>query len=1414
MKLKNILLAVAALVGATASANVVITDDEPANKSVTVPAGEELEVRGSGLTANCTLTLASGAKVKFYTTATIAAPVTAQGSVTFEAVEDVAGKVTGAVSANAGSSSTLDVTGAGTVEFAGGLTANANSAFRVNGGKVLVSAGTMSVSAAVQMLSGTLTFRNATLTCNGNYTTLDLARPDQFGNVTVTFLEGSAWTMGNNQSPTIGKVAGLESRLVLDGGTWQTSTYDAFWLCKDGTGIGIFEMKSGVFKTNRHIISGNVASGGGTSKVIWSGGTYTSLQNAYGKNYQYDHIVNGPLTEFLIAGDCTLDLYRFTQPSVRFFENANARLRATQGAKLTIKSESSTAGWCNHLVLNGFDANGLTLNLVRSVVNGDVTVDIPDVSGVLDLGWTPGAQGKVCATGTAPDLNVNYLISSSTSLPTAVDDSSGAFVGFPSVTFADVIVATPANETTYVPACILDRMAGVLTLESGNLTLDSDPGADKLVVKGGSVRYAATDPVFLRNTTKKPSATSGWQDESGASCGWTAGAVAQIETLGGNGGLMGVLPAYKVEVGGDGDHSWDENIGRFEIGAGGLEFTKSKAWALLRGDFTERFLLTANQTWTNSAASGTAYMQLGFGYHAPDYHKGYMRAASGVTDWRLGGNFETWLYSPSNDLHDVTVTVSKPATIRLVRDIDAHLHAKKLVLDGAEMAFGRKFPISDTYQGNYISVKEADSDHVAPEVILKDGGRLAMDDATGSFAIPSISGVGAGNAVAGVVIPVAQEVTAITVTEADDELAFDGVVRSPSGARFDVNGQGKLVLRATEKGELPDVNLVDGGTVKFVGAGCYGGRIIGQGALEIAGNGRIDLSGCDLANSAIAVIEVTAGTLMLESGDDIPAGVKVRTTGEGALLLADPTGFDPEIRMEGTKKLAETIVITDAPREGETVSVGAGETLLVRGNGLKASSQVVLADGASVLFAQSATIQSTVSAQGSVTIGAAKDVTGRIEGAVSAAAESVATLDVTGAGTITFAGGVTANANSAFRVAGGHAIVVDTAMQVSRTVQMLAGTLTFTNADLVCSGNWVSIDMGCADQFDDAKVTFLAGSYWSMGNNQTPKIGGVNGLESRLVLDGGTWTTWSYDPIYLCQGNSGIGILEIKAGKFSTNRHIVTGGGTSKVIWSGGTYAGQYNDSAKNYQYDHLVHGPLTEFLIAGDCTLDLYRFTQPTVKFFQNDSSRLRAMQDATLTIKSESSTAGWCNHVVLNGFDANGLALNLVRSDINGDVTVDIPDVAGTVELGWAVGGQGTVNATGTSPALVANYIVPNGAVFSTAADYSGWNTGFSSVQDNDLVFKEGSRLSFPIVDSAIVPFGVAGVLKLPSEMKFLVDANVRPGTLEGVPVIVAAKGIEGDCTWTCAGGLSKRGSHLYAEGNVVKLDYDPKGMAIIVR
>ena len=94
MDIRKATVSALAVIGSVVSAfaNVVV-DDTP------VPAGEELEIRGSGLGAatGISVSLGDGAKVKFYTTATIAAPITSVGGATFEAADGEVGTVSGKV---------------------------------------------------------------------------------------------------------------------------------------------------------------------------------------------------------------------------------------------------------------------------------------------------------------------------------------------------------------------------------------------------------------------------------------------------------------------------------------------------------------------------------------------------------------------------------------------------------------------------------------------------------------------------------------------------------------------------------------------------------------------------------------------------------------------------------------------------------------------------------------------------------------------------------------------------------------------------------------------------------------------------------------------------------------------------------------------------------------------------------------------------------------------------------------------------------------------------------------------------------------------------------------------------------------------------------------------------------------------
>ena len=67
-----------------------------------------------------------------------------------------------------------------------------------------------------------------------------------------------------------------------------------------------------------------------------------------------------------------------------------------------------------------------------------------------------------------------------------------------------------------------------------------------------------------------------------------------------------------------------------------------------------------------------------------------------------------------------------------------------------------------------------------------------------------------------------------------------------------------------------------------------------------------------LSGYAAPEIAVTSGTLVLDSVAALPQGCKVVTSGTGALMLVDPTGFDADTHMGGTQNLAGTPTLTDA----------------------------------------------------------------------------------------------------------------------------------------------------------------------------------------------------------------------------------------------------------------------------------------------------------------------------------------------------------------------------------------------------------------------------------------------------------------------------------------------------------------------
>ena len=454
---------------------------------------------------------------------------------------------------------------------------------------------------------------------------------------------------------------------------------------------------------------------------------------------------------------------------------------------------------------------------------------------------------------------------------------------------------------------------------------------------------------------------------------------------------------------------------------------------------------------------------------------------------------------------------------------------------------------------------------------------------------------------------------------------------------------------------------------------------------------------------------------------------------------------------------------------------------------------------------------STESATADVVITADRGAVGTIAQAYCSQAQGYLHTVVEGEGQVVFADGITLAGYNRLKLRGGNALVSGGTVESRQKIYMFSGELAFTNSVMSFEGAGSSFELASEEQCGDARVVFRAGSSWNMGNNCIPSIGRVAGFESRLVLDGGTWTTATYDPIYLCQYGTGTGILEIKSGRFATNRRIVAGqGGVSKFIWRGGTYAGIANDY--NFKFANLIEGPLTELLIDGDCRLELSRFMQSAVSNFSHGASVMRATPGSRLTVVSEDTTSGWCNRLVLRGFEGDGLCLNLVASGVNGAPTVEIADAEGPVSLTWQTDGEGSVRAVGTTPELKANFLVPSGTRFDNSMT-AGWHEGFSAVELVDLKLEKSATYVLQSDGTGIDPLVLTGRLTLPEKMFWSVDRTqgAMPAG-RGFVAAEAAGGIFGGCEWTRRG--IGRSYSIGAQGNRLIVDMIPVGMSVIIR
>ena len=878
------------------------------------------------------------------------------------------------------------------------------------------------------------------------------------------------------------------------------------------------------------------------------------------------------------------------------------------------------------------------------------------------------------------------------------------------------------------------------------------------------------------------------------------------------------------------------------IGKGGLRATAAGIRAnFYSGD--QSLKLAASQVWSGPAASALSSVPfiVGLGGDGWNYfYNGSLTPLKPGLELTLRGDLWVRDYYMTNDLSTCDVRIEAPAFVSLQKAGNAptstdygRIRARKVTFaGGAGMSFGITSKIiADAYAG---SPTELTSDRVAKTLVLENGGVLHAAEPTVWSDVRLEATGTAVNTVVGTFV-LQDEVTEVGIAEGAT-LDLRGATLLPADgveATLAVTGPGTVVL---DMQDLADVGISD-----------FGGAAIelhGHGALDAANVGALTLVGDGVVTlpqglASASAVKVTSGTLLLDSVAALPVGVKVETEGSGNLMLRDWTGFDKDTMMSGTKCTVKAgdVLVTDDPIEGTAVALGSGQTLWVCGDGLKASSTLTLGNGASVVFLRTTTVSAPVTQDGSVTVSASDpSVTGTLAGTWTSSAgtsQAPTSCNVATAGTVVFSGDMTFAANNTLDIRGevmyrGEANRKPT-LTAGALVRFYSGRLTFVNSTFAISGQHPGLGLYQEDQEGDVAAVFGPGSSVTFGNNQNPIIGRSDTYESRFVIDGGTVSTGTYDPIALNGYETGRGVFEFKAGEFKTNRRIFIGWnlsgtvyhkGTAKVIWSGGTWIGQGN--AYRYFFPELIAGKPsnTEFVIAGtNCVLNLENFTKYSVVSNFNqvlNGTVMRAEPGSKLKIVANNQDSDvFCGKVVLSAFEGDGLTLETVASEKHGGVEVEIPNATGPVELGWTLPGTGSsVKATGTSPALVANYVVPAGQTFATDRDYSGAFVGFSSVTTDDLVFEPGSTLDFPIVNGVPTLLTVPGSVFLPETMTYVARQSGTRAELTGAPVLKATGGIVGDCTWTSGGGISKRDSSLVADGDQLLLDYHPTGTVLTVR
>ena len=825
------------------------------------------------------------------------------------------------------------------------------------------------------------------------------------------------------------------------------------------------------------------------------------------------------------------------------------------------------------------------------------------------------------------------------------------------------------------------------------------------------------------------------------------------------------------------------------IGAGGITCDKEKFKVYFYNSSSEKRLhLVESQTWRG--LSGDALTLDGFNVvvNEPysDKHKNVVSSESDVV-WTLEGNMYVNMLTYENDLSQADVVIRHPAIMSIpVHDThgSGRLKARSLTIEGgAGIYFGvnldLKFDATMSWKYGIGSKSLISPEQVAPKITLVQGATLT-----------------------------AKETTAIT---GGVEIVSAGNVKNSFSGQFRLDDDETVInVDAGSSLDLMEASFCGSGRATIVGEGDI--------AFRLAGSGYFDSPLVFNGFSGSADIVVESGTLVVDSVAELPADVKITTTGNGALLVVDETGFDADSILDGTKNLVEPsrLLVTNRDVQGEVV-VNSGETLLVFGNGLGANAQLKIwggiLSGANsipipiVMFYRTATILSQIWSTNTVYVKTFdSSVTGDLAGEWSTDMSGTSQMQIDSPGLILLSGGGTLRN---IRMNSGRCDVTGK-YDVYGTQYFYGGHMKVRDGGhLLIKKTYQYLRLDYNDNKDTCLEILPGGIFEKEVAHCYTYIGRDANTVSRLLINGGKFIHRNTS----FQLKAG-GIIDVRDGEFQTQNSIEcvseANADNAQFILRGGTtvFSGSANYCPAMFRGEGtcavVVDGTATLKYINQTKTFDSTNDV-PTCVWKSTEGSRLKLIGNGNAD-----------NFFVMHNFAADGLAFDL--NDINAVRKVIIDSPADPLKIGYVLPGRrGSIIAnTNETVCLYADYVAPAGTTMDFSSFPADWHEGFSPIAVSNLTVDAGADISFDYFVSPYSPLEIAGTLKLPGDMNWYVNAGTARSNVEKSPIVSAAGGVvvDGQGDWACVGKVRAETADLTVDGQSLAFSYEKPGMVILLR